>query len=240
MQHLRDTDGTQAHRRAARFHLAKCKGGGTPLHAQLRAEAAAVYQDLKAKQRATEDVEDDLVDAAAEADTTEINLENAMRDLDSDLVRFDRDRPGANARLTAFPDGFGALIEPEGEHQLAVLPALRVRLAPYESEPSLLTSIARLNAAEAAFKLSLDAEAAAEIALEQAFAAELAARAAVRAHLVSAHGRLRDLYKARPALAEAYFLKLGRREGKPKAAGKIDVGVPKGGGIGTGGAPPTG
>lgn len=238
MQHLRDTDGTSTHRRAIRFHLAKCRSGHTPLHDQLRLEAGAAYQDLKAKQRAAEDVEDDLAEAAAEADTTEIVLENALRDVDADLERLDRDRPGTNARRAVFPAGFGAVIEPEGERQLDVLPALHVRLEPYKGEPSLASSMAKLTAAEGAFKQALVAEDAANAALEVAFAKELAARAAVRAQLTSAHARLRDLYKSRPAQAEAFFIKLGRKEGKPRPTGKVAAGEPKGGGISTGGAPP--
>lgn len=72
MQNLRETDGTPTHRRAVRFHMAKCRTGGTPLHTQLREEATAVYNDLKLKERAQEDAEDDLVDASAEVETTEI------------------------------------------------------------------------------------------------------------------------------------------------------------------------
>ena len=240
MQNLRDTDGTSIHRKAIRFHAAKCRTGGTPLHTQLRAEAIAIYNDLKLKQRAAEDAEDDLVDASAEVDTTEIALENAIRDLDNDLGRSDRDNPGRNARPAILPDGFGAVIEPEGDRQLEVLPALHGRLEPYKDEPGLSAALARLATTETVFKAALAAEDAASDAHDQAFAKEITARAAVRAQLTSAHGRLRDLYKSRPALAEAFFLKLGRKEGKAKAKdpGKIGAGQPKDGGLATGGGTP--
>lgn len=240
MQNLRDTDGTAVHRRAIRFHAAKCRTGGTPQHTQLRTEAIAVYNDLKAKARAAEDAEDDLVDASAEVDTTEIALENAIRDLDSDLERLDRDNPGRNARHAVFPEGFGAVIEPEGDKQLEVLPALHGRLEPHQNETGLSASMAKLTAAEAAFKAALDAEDAASDAVDLAFTKEVAARAAVRAQLTSAHGRLRDLYKSRPAQAEAFFLKLGRKEGKAKAKdpGKIAAPAPRGGGVSTGSGTP--
>lgn len=235
MQHLRDTDGTAAHRKGLRFHAAKCRSGGTALHATLRAEALAAYATLKAKERAAEDAEDELADARAEADTHEIALENAIRDLDIDLQRLDRETPGLDARLAVFPDGFGAVIEPEGEKQLEVLPALDVRLKPYEGHADLAASLVKLGGAKAAFKAALIAEDAASDAVETAFAEEVAARGAVRAQLTSAHARLRDLYKTRPAQAEAFFMKLGRKEGKPKApegaAPKVGAAEPTGGGV---------
>lgn len=119
-------------------------------------------------------------------------------------------------RAAIFPDGFGAVIEPEGDKQIDVLPVLHAKLEPYKNEPWLSGSLAKLTAAETAFKAALAAEDAAYDAREKAFALELTARAAVRAQLTSAHGRLRDLYKARPAQAEMFFLKLGRKEGKAK------------------------
>lgn len=238
MQHLRDTDGTPAHRKCIRYHATKCSSGSTALHAQLRTEALAAFTDLKSKARAVEDAEDNAADARAVADTTEVAFENAVRDLDNDLERLDREKPGTDARLTVFPNGFGAFIEPEGDKQLDVLPAFHVRLAPFVSQPALAASLAKLEATETALKAALGAEEAATAAVETAFAEEIAARTAVRAQLTSAHGRLRDLYKARPAQAEAFFMKLGRKEGKVKApegaAPKVATGAPIGGGVSTG------
>jgi len=231
MQNLRETDGTPTHRRAIRFHMAKCRTGGTPLHTQLRTEATTLYNDLKVKERAHEDAEDDLVDATAEVETTEIALENAIRDIDNDLQRHDREHPGMSTRTAVFPEGFGAVIEPEGDKQLGVLPTLFAKLEPYKNEAWLSASLAKLTAAEAAFKAALAAEDAASDAVDKAFALETTARAAVRAQLTSAHGRLRDLYKSRPALAETFFMKLGRKEGKAKSKPKGDE---------PGGTPPAG
>ena len=238
MQHFRDTDGTPAHRKGLRFHAAKCRSGGTPLHTALRAEALVVYGILKVKARASEDAEDDLADARAESDTTEIAFENAVRDLDNDLERLDRETPGLNARLAIFPDGFGAVIEPEGEKQLEVIPALEARIKPFETQPALTTSLAKFATTKSNFKVALAAEDTASDAVETAFAEEIVARAAARAQLTSAHARLRDLYKTRPAQAEAFFMKLGRKEGKPKApdaaAPKVEAAEPTGGGVSTG------
>ena len=237
MQDLRETEGSAIHRRALRFHMAKCSGGAVPLLAQLHAEASAVYAELKNKERDSEDADDDLVAATADMDTKEIVLENAIRDIDGALDSFDRQYPEKNARGTVFPEGFGAIIEPEGEKQLHVLPALHVRMEPFQNEPWLAAPLGKLATAESAFKLALDAEDAAAGAAAAAFAEELGARAKVREQLRSAHGRLRDLYKARPARAEQFFMKLGRKEGRAKAP--KDSVAPGGAGEG-GGKPPVG
>src|SRR5262249_31448767 len=125
--------------------------------------------------------------------------------------------------LAIFPDGYGAVIEPEGEKQLEVLPGLHARMAPFKNEPSLSASFAKLDAAETAFKAALTAEGLASDAVDTAFTLEGSARAPARAQLTSAHGRLRDLYKSRRARAEAFFMKLGRKEGKAKAPGTVEA-----------------
>ena len=180
MQDLRETEGSAIHRRALRFHMAKCSGGAVPLLAQLHAEASAVYAELKNKERDSEDADDDLVAATADMDTKEIALENAIRDIDSALVTLDRDHPEKNARNAVFPEGFGAVIEPEGEKQLPVLPVLHVRLEPFQNEAALAPALAKLATAESAFKLALDAEDAAAAAAAAAFEEERSARAKVR------------------------------------------------------------
>jgi hypothetical protein len=216
MQRLRETDGLSLHRRAIRGHMARCRTVDAPLHKQLVTEAAAVYGELKARARATEDAEDAVVDAEAGADFAEIAFENTVRDLDADLQRLDRDHPGLGAQRAVFPEGFGAVIDPEGDAQLTVLPALHVRLEAFKAQPGMSATVAKLDAAEAAFKKALDAAEQADAALDAAFAAEQAARRAVREQIESAHGRLRDFYKARPAQAEQFFLRLGSGRRKAK------------------------
>ena len=230
MQNLRETDGTPIHRKAIRTHIAKCRAGGAPLHAQLRTEATVFYDDLKAKERAHEEAEDDVVDAVAGAEVAEVGFENAIRDLDNDLQRFDRDHPGVNARSKVFPDGFGAVIEPEGDKQIEELPKLHARAEPFKNEAVLSASFTKVDVAEEALKTALGAVDTATDAEETAFALELAARAAVRAQLTSAHGRLRDLYKSRPARAEEFFMKFGRKQGTSKAPLKTEATGPAGGG----------
>jgi hypothetical protein len=219
MQRFQETDGTEPHRKGIRFHAGKLRRVDEPLHRTLRAEALAAYSNLKTAERAHADAVDDEAEARAGGDAAETTFENGIRSLDSALVEIDRERPGRGARGAVFPNGFGEVIEPEGDAQLAVLPAFHVRLAPFRSEPDLHKALTKLDQAEAAFRSALAEEDAAITATATAFAAELAARAGVRHQLESAHGRLRDFYKTQPAEAERFFMKLGRREGKAKAKG---------------------
>ena len=209
MRRLRPTDGTLVHRRAAVYHMARCKTGKDPLHATLHEEMRARAEALKAKAREVEDCDDTDVEATAEADAVEINLENVIRDCDSGLAKLDRADPTLNAQRTVFPEGYGQVIDPEGEAQLSVLPALKVRLGAFKAHPEIAELLVRLDAAEASLISALEAGEAADAKVDALFAEEQAARLAVRVQLESAHARLRDLYRSRPKLAEAFFLKEG-------------------------------
>jgi hypothetical protein len=235
MQRVTERDGSPTHRRAIRTHIRKVRRVNSQLHKALLAEAIKVADALKAAVRAHEDAVDAETDADADVETFELELEDAVRDLDADLEKYDRKNPGQNAQLTVFSNGFGEVIDPDGEAQLTTLPALHVRLEPFLGIKALEDAIKAVDTTEVAFRDGLAAAQNAAEATKTAFAQELGARAAVRQQLESAHGRLRDFYKVRPALAERYFLKLGRREGK--------AAEPKGqtGGSGpTGGTGPTG
>lgn len=216
MQRFQETDGTEPHRKGIRFHAGKLRGMAIPLHQALHGEALSAYGTLKAAEQAHRDAVDDEAEARAWADTAEIAFENALRGLDSALVELDRDHPGRGARSAVFPNGFGDVIAPDGDAQLTVLPAFHVRLKPFTGEPDLQKALLKLGDTEAAFRKALTEEDAANTTTETAFAAEIAARGGVRQQLESAHGRLRDFYKAQPAEAERFFLKLGRREGRAK------------------------
>jgi len=217
MRRLRDTDGTSTHRRHARYHMSKCKGAGT-LHEQLRTEMTAKYTALRDGARASEDAEDASVDSMADRDRAEIRLENAIRDIDGEAAKIDRGDATVNAQKTIFPQGFGAEIDPEGEDQLKVLPALYTRLTPLASKGEMGTAITELQQAEAGLRAALLADAGADEEVARRFAAEVAARMAIREQLESAHGRLRDVYKSRPALAEQFFLNEGSSRGASKKA----------------------
>jgi hypothetical protein len=118
-----------------------------------------------------------------------------------------------------FPNGFGAEIDPEGDEQLETLTKLRVRLGAFSSNPIVAGALARLDAAESALRGALKAEDAAETKVESLFAKELEARREIREQLESAFGRLRDLYKARPAVVERFFMREvgGRKRAEAKA-----------------------
>ncbi len=224
MKRLRASDGTRAHRRGARYHMSRCKTGKAPIHVTLAGEMAVIYAALIAKTRAAEDADDGTTEAGALLDAAEIEVENTIRDLDSALSQVDREHPHLGAQLATFPDGFGAVIDPEGEEQLKVLPALLVRVDPFKAETAVAPVLVKLATATAAFKAAIDAADAAETAYDTAFAEEVAARAAVREQLESAHGRLRDFYKARPAIAEGFFLKdTGSRTAEKKGATPPDA-----------------
>ena len=218
MQRLQDTDSSEPHRRAMRFHLGRLQRFRTSLHVALRAEGKATYDALKAAERTRADLIDDEAETSGAADGAEIDFENAIRTLDSVLAIFDRENPGKGARVTVFPHGFGALIDPDGPAQLSVLPAFHERLKPLRAEPALQDALNKLDAAEAAMRSAFEADAAAETAAKVAFEAEKLARAAVRQQLESAYGKLRDHYKVTPGEAEGFFMKFGRREGKAKKA----------------------
>src|SRR5262249_22159113 len=147
------------------------------------------------------------------------------------------DEPGLNAQYAVFPHGYGEVIDPENNAQLATLPALHVRLEPFKAKAGMTKLLAKLDAAEAAFKKALTAEATASAAVETVFAGEQTARRRFREQIESAYGRLRDFYKARPALAEQFFSHEGwsRRPPKDGPAGSAPAGgTPAGGTPGAG------
>jgi len=208
MRRLRDTDGSPVHRRCARFHMSRCNNGEA-LHMTLRSEMADRYNNLKKKEREREDAEDAAVDTLAEADRAEERVENAVRDLDAAAASADRANPNLNVQKTIFPEGFGAVIDPDGRAQIAELEKLRVRIAPFKSIPGIAAALAALDTAGAGLQTALEADEAADALVDKLFAEELTMRRAIREQFESAYGRLRDHYKARPALAERFFLNTG-------------------------------
>jgi hypothetical protein len=221
MRRLRDTHGSSIHRRHIRFHLSRCKGV-SPLHDKLHDEASAAYIALRDAQRTREDAEDAVTSAAAMLARAEVGIENAIREIDAEAKRIDRADPAQGAHSTILPAGLGPVIRPDGSAQLDVLPALRVRMAPLEGKGAMAAAIAGLDAAEAGQRAALAAVVDAAAEVERCFAEERLARRAVREQIESAYGRLRDHYKARPGLAEQFFLreKEPAREKKGEEAGQ--------------------
>lgn len=217
MRRLRPTDGTAQHKRAARYHLSKltAEGGETPT--RLHNEMAPLLALLVAKERAGDDARDAAIAAQALEDHHELNFENLIRDIDADLGKLDRSDPTLNARITVFPDGYGKEIEPEGDAQLALAPALRARLAKFNNHAVITTHLTRFDTAVQVLTNAVGTTNAAETLVDTLFAEELDARKAIREQLESAHGQLRALYKASPAKAETFFLREGsRRPAKPE------------------------
>lgn len=217
MRRLRETDGSPVHRRTARYHVTKCTLVPVALHTALAAEMITELSKLIAKTRQSEDLDDALAGAGAMLDAAELGFENVIRELDGALEQLDRDNPSFGAQSATFPEGFGTVIEPDGEQQRAVMAPLKVRLEPFKSQPTIAPILAKLDAADATLAAAVTAATAAEKEYDTAFAEEIAARTAIRQQMESAYGRLRDYYKARPAMAELFFSKEGSRRSAKKA-----------------------
>lgn len=221
MERVRQKDSSKIHRSAISYHNGTCRRAKTALHVALRTEGQAAYAALVACERAREDAEDAQQQTRADVDGAEGDVENVIRDLDAELGKLDRLDASLNARGKVFPNGYGEVIKPEGEAQLAVLPALRKRMEPVQAQPAIAAVILQLDGAEAALRAALDADKQALAEVQARELAEEAAKQAVREQLESAYGRLRSHYKAKPALAERFFLKNPRGRKKTSAKGKV-------------------
>ena len=223
MNKLRPTDGTDPHRRQARYHMDALATGSAPIHANLAALMTPLYLDLKAKARATEDGEDDWLGASARTDAAEIALENAVRGIDLKGKEADRADPSINAQKTIFPKGFGPVIDPEGEIQQKTLPPLYVRIAPFLGNADIAGAVAKLQDTEKTFKQRIQEEKDALEKVDTYFAQEQEARRLIREQLDSANGLLRDFYKGRTALAENFFYREKKKRSQPKKGDGTDA-----------------
>lgn len=203
--------GTTQHKRAAKDHLGKLTLGGAAIHQELHADMKTRFDALKTCERATDDARDAATEAAAICDQAEIGLEDTIRDIDADLGKLDRAEPERNARATVFPEGYGKEIDPEGEAQLVILPALRQRLGQLGAHALVTEALAKLDAAVATFTSAIQADKTAEALVESRYQEELQARQAVREQLEVAYGKLRVFYKSNPRRAENFFLREGSR-----------------------------
>jgi len=206
MRNPRETDGSPIHRRHIHFHGSACQGAGA-VHDTLAAEARVVYMNLKEAERAREDAEDAVTAGSAALTRSEVSLENAIREVDAAARKLDRKDAALAAQRTIFPAGLGPVLRPDGAAQLEVLPALRIRLAPFVGLGDMGDAIAALDHAEMVHRAALEMVNLAATEVDMRFAQERAARRAVREQLVSAFGRLRDHYKASPHAAEAFFFR---------------------------------
>jgi hypothetical protein len=105
-----------------------------------------------------------------------------------------------------------------------VLPKLHQRLSAFSANAVVADAISKLDAAGKALQAALSAESKADDKVEGMFAEELIARREIREQLESAYGRLRDLYKARPAYVERFFLREVARRKQAEAPAKGPAG----------------
>lgn len=211
MRRLRPTDGTTSHKRASRYHLGKLAADGGDLHMQLHAEMAPLLTTLIIKGRAVDDARDAAVAAQALEDHHESKLENLIRDIDADLGKLDRTDATLNARATVFPDGFGQVIEPDGDAQLNVVPAFRNNLDKFKNHAVIADHLSKVDAGVTALKNAVNATNSAEALVDTYFDQETDTRQQIREQLEKAYGQLRAYYKASPARAEDFFLREGSR-----------------------------
>ena len=213
MRRLRPTDGTTSHKRASRYHLGKLAADGGGIQLQLHAEMAPLLANLIAKERAVDDARDAAVAAQALEDHCESKLENLIRDIDADLGKLDRTDPTLNARKTVFPDGFGHVIEPDGDAQVDAVPAFRANLDKFKTHAVVADHLSNLDAAVDALNNAVKATNAAEALVDTYFDQETDTRQQIREQLEKAYGQLRAYYKASPGRAEDFFLREGSRRG---------------------------
>lgn len=181
----------------------------------LRGEMLPLHTELRDKARATEDAKSAVVKARAEADQAEYRLQDTIRDIDGAAASADRADLSLGMQAALFPNGFGELIEPEGDAQLKALVPFMVRLEPFKNHPKIAPLLSQLESDKTALEAAINAEGAAENAVDALFAEEVQIRKAIREQIESAYGRLRAHFKSRPALAERYFLNEGSGR-KPK------------------------
>jgi hypothetical protein len=204
--------------------MGACRKKGPALHEKLRGEMAEKHDKLKVKAREVEDAEGDLIDANAVSNDAEVSVEDLLRDIAADLRKLDRSDPSLNAERAVFPNGFEAEIDPEGDEQLKVLPKLHQRLSVFLANAVVADAITKLDVTGKALSAALKAESEADAKVDSLFAEELIARRDVREQLESAYGRLRDLYKAKPAYVERFFLREVARRKQAEAPAKEPTG----------------
>jgi hypothetical protein len=222
MRRLRETDGTAVHRRAARYHIARCRAATGEVTQRLAEIMRELLATLVTAARAVEDAGDEAIERSAESDAAELAVENGVRDLDGVLAKLDRDESGLGAQAVVFPEGFGEVIVPEGEAQLATLALMYGRVERYQGRAAVAEAIGRIQQEEARFRAALAAEDAAEQKIDELDQRERAARRDIREQFEVAYGRLRELYKARPKLAERFFWNRVSGRRSPERAARAD------------------
>lgn len=207
MQRLRERDSAARHLRYARYHINFCRQRkGETLFDALVSEMEEKRKALIAQTRVVEDADEALTGTNADVSAAELVLEDGIRDVEADLSKLDRQSPELNIRQKVLPEGLSKVINLEREAQLIATEALVQRLSAFKEKPEVEGALSRLSPLLDKFRSALEARRQAETKVKEAEREERYARAQVREQFESAYGRLRDHFKARPKLAERYFL----------------------------------
>jgi hypothetical protein len=154
-----------------------------------------------ARTRAVEKANDAWVIASAVVETTELELENALRDIDRILARVDRAHVAQSAQRTVSPRDATAL-GAAGTAPLDTLPRLRSNLARFADHEDVAREMVRLDRAEAQFRAALKAEKKAQEKVELALIAELEAHGEIGEQGAVLSGRLAERPASRPQRAK--------------------------------------
>jgi hypothetical protein len=205
MESLKEQDSTEKHRSRARYHQGACTQSKVPAISGLADEIEPLCDDMIAKERQIEDAQDQVVIATAVADGEEIVAEDIVRDVHAELGSQDRKDPTLGSQVKVFPHGFGPVINEENEDQFAPLATLHVDIAPFVTLEPVAALMATLDAQEVVLGEKLEVKKGANDRVTTLKAELKIAKTKVREQLQSAYGRLRDIHKSNPKLAERYF-----------------------------------
>jgi hypothetical protein len=168
--------------------------------------------------QAVEKANDKWVAASARVETAELQLENAIRNIDRVLARVDRAHVAHNAQRTVSPMGYTA-IQGAGMTPLDTLPRLRSNLARFADHEDVAAGMARLDRAEAQFRAALRAEKKAQEKVELALLAELAAYGELGEQGAMPAGRLGKHPTSRPQRVKPHKTVRQRRRTAERRAG---------------------
>lgn len=146
--------------------------GHMPAHGRTTSQHLVKHGRPDARTRAVEKANDEWVAASAVVETTALQLQDTLRDIDGVLARVDRAHMALHAQCT-LPRGAFISIGPAGATPLEVLPHLRSKLARFAGQQDVAAEMDKLNQAEAQFRAALKAEKKAQAKVELALVAEL-------------------------------------------------------------------
>jgi hypothetical protein len=216
MQRLNSDDSTEKYLRTIEYHLQICRRRkAEEIFVQLMLEGTPLRDKLEAKVTAMTAQSRVIDELSADFDAQELLAEDIIRDLDSDLQKLDRQEPALNAQKKVFPGGFGVVISVEGESQIETLISTRQALRSFESKSLLADSLKRLDHITQEMTSTSKAREDQRKKLQSLAQDERDLKVEIAEHLISVHGRLRSYFKAKPALADRFFLRVTRSGASP-------------------------